>query len=216
MLLEMNPEGLGENITMLICRFAGFDFKWARLAASERRELRLRAALLTTHVEDGDEYFDDTDTALHKLPLTYLHDCAVNNVQLCSALISATMTSTIRPSLLVLILSHLVEPLVADGPVSDRAVQMCRITQLQAGDYIFEPSWRKYSWRGFQRLYNSETDERFWTDDAGSWRAYRYRNIVWWLNGKRWFWKVHGEVGDATTDVALRSEVGHDVADEDH
>ena len=206
MMCAMNFQSLGYQATFIFCRFAGFDFKWMRLANSTRRKVRLQKALLTAFVVDShDEYFDNDEAAVRRFPLTYLDDCPVENKQLSSALSAGSISEypslpeyNIRPSLLDLVSSHLIEPLCPHAPVSDYAFQMCSITQLQANDYVLEQSWTKYSWQGFEWLHNFRTGECFWNNDARPWRAYRYKDAVWWLNGKRWFWEVNGEPDVAT------------------
>ena len=165
-----------------------------RLAASKRREVRLRNALLTAYVDSGDEYFDDSPesrvAAVRRFPLTCLEDCAVNNVQLSSALSAGFIC--IQASLLDVVLSYLVKPCCDHGLVSECAIQKCGITRLQANDYVVEEHWRKYSWQGIEWLYNSRTEDYFYPHHTPLWRAYRYKNAVWWLYGKRCFWEVHG------------------------
>jgi hypothetical protein len=170
-----------------------------RLAESKHRKVKLLKAFLTAYVHSDDDYFDNEEASVRRFPMTYLDDCRVNNVQLSSALSAGSLSPDLRPSLLDIVSSHLVKPLCPHAPVSEYASQMCGITQLQANDYVLEQSWRKYSWQGFEWLHNFGTEECFWNNDAGPWRAYRYKNAVWWLNGKRWFWEVNGEPDVATT-----------------
>ena len=195
----MNLGGFGYQATMLICRFAGFDLKWMRLSESTRRKVQLHKALLTAYscYYIDRHHFSDR---LRRFPLTYLAGRRVNNRLLSSVLSADSLSTGIQPTLLDVVISHLVKPLCPhDDPVSDYASQMCGITQLQANDYVLEQSWRKYSWQGFEWLYNFVTEEEFWKDDPGPWRAYRYKHAVWWLNGKRWFWEVNGLPDVATT-----------------
>ena len=156
---------------------------------------------LTAYVDSDDEYFEDEEMAVRRFPLTYLADTPVDNVQL-SDWLSPRYALDCKPSLLDVVLNHLVKPLspsyCSNGHVPDDVVQMCHITQLQANDYVLEQSWRKYSWQGWEWLHNFETEEWFWKHPFGNryttsrWRRYRYKNAVWWLNGKRWFWEVNG------------------------
>ena len=55
--------------------------------------------------------------------------------------------------------------------------------------WFCEDCWRMYRWEERYWMYNVGTSEWFYTAAPTPWIAYRsYKETVWWLNGRRWFW----------------------------
>ena len=179
-----NMWGFGRQATLSIFRYANLDRKLLRQMISAHRQHRMLKALMTTPFGSDDEYFDDVPaSSIRVAPLTLLED--VDNGD---------------QSLLDVVISYLVKvpwleplsPFESSSEISEHDDQNCHVAKhVLQRDYTYEHCWCKYSYRGRPWLYNSETEEWFWVDDAGAWVQYRYMHArswyTWWLRGRRFF-----------------------------
>ena len=179
---------LGGSVSLLICRFAGLDLRWARVGMSWRREKTLIKETLTNMVDSDDEYFDSLEAATRTYPLTLLGDMRLSCPKICRQLNYGLPFDTL--TVLDVVISFLFVQPCWEQPVSHYDSLHCSIVRVQARDYVLEHDWKKYISERLEWFYKKSTGEKFCKENSAEWRAYRYRYAVWWSKGRRWFWEV--------------------------
>lgn len=215
MIAEKNLWGLGSVTTALVFRYAGLDIKFERSGAIFDRQRQMLKSTLTNMVESDDEYMDGPWEALRTHPLTFLDDCRLMSPSLEHELLRDLPRS--RLTVLDVIVMFLIKrprravllpcpSQCAPCAPSYCDFQGCTLTRVQSRDYVFEAPWMKYEWQGRHWMYNTMTEEGFFTDNPPFfWTAYRYGHAVWWLNGKRWFWENYSFACKSTPPDFLKS-----------
>ena len=171
---------LGAAATLTISRCVEFDLNWSRAVESWHRKVIMLKEVLT-NVVDSDDEFDSEEMAVQTYPLTGLATICPCSKTLLRELRRSSPFREV--SILDVVVSYLMGQPNLDHLTHDA------IATIQHHDYVLEHEWEKYQWNNREWFYNFTTEEGFWKDEPAPWTAYRYRNNVWWLNGRRWFWE---------------------------